>query len=190
VFSEAAPIGVAPDGGLRPSEPERISEALLTILPITSIGWLAIDLPASHAEGLLDTQYFEYEKSGSYHIGCDEYSLPAHLSEHVDFIKPGVKLSAPLKKRTVKRQSLPSWPPGGHHIWPGPPHIPAHHWPHWKPPGHGNGLPPDLAACGVNITPPCIKALYEIPDAKYSQPVNVMGLYETYDSFSQQDIGR
>jgi tripeptidyl-peptidase-1 len=113
-------------------------------------GWLAMDIPASHAEHLLETDYYEYEKSGSYHIGCDAYSLPAHIAEHVDFIKPGVKLSAPLNKRTVKRDST-HWP-RGHPGRPQPPHIPAHRLPHYQPPPHAQGLAPDLRDCGVNIT--------------------------------------
>ena len=111
-------------------------------------GWLAVDVPASHAESLLKTEYFEYETSGSYRIGCDEYSLPVHLSDHVDLIKPGVKLSAPLSKRKVKRDSA-GWPNPGRR--PGSPHLPTHPWPHWQPPV-GSGLPADLAACSVNIT--------------------------------------
>lgn len=122
-------------------------------------GWLALDIPAHRAEGLLNTKYYEYEKSGSHRIGCDEYSLPAHVTEHVDFVKPGVKLSAPLKKRTIKRDAQGGWPPGGWppsgpwwHRHPGPPHGPPNPWPHWQPPHGVQGLPPDLRHCGVNIT--------------------------------------
>jgi tripeptidyl-peptidase-1 len=116
-------------------------------------GWLAIDVPAHHAERLLNTEYYEYETSQGYRIGCDAYSLPAHISrDHVDLIKPGVKLSAPLRKRTVKRDGpgwpSPGWPSPGWHHHP-PPHEPIHHWPHWQPPP---GMPPALSACSVNIT--------------------------------------
>lgn len=123
------------------------------ILHYTNKGWLALDVPASHAEDLLKTEYYEYEKDGSHRIGCDQYSLPAHISEHVDLIKPGITLSAPLKKRTVKRDSSdwpsPGWPNPG---WPQPPHFPPHHWPHWQPPPGAPQLPPDLRQCAVNIT--------------------------------------
>lgn len=120
------------------------------ILHYENKGWLALDIPAGRAEELLNTEYYEYERSGSHRIGCDVYSLPAHVSEHVDFVKPGIKLSAPLKKRTVKRGSA-GWPgPGWSHP---PPHLPhPPHWPHWKPPPQAQGLPPDLQNCGVNIT--------------------------------------
>ena len=122
-------------------------------------GWLALDIPASRAESLLNTEYYEYESSGSHRIGCDAYSLPVHVSEHVDFVKPGIKLSARLKKRTVKRDPQGGWPPSGppggrpgwHHR-PRPPHGPPVPYPHWQPPPAAQGLPPDLRHCGVNIT--------------------------------------
>lgn len=121
------------------------------IMQYENKGWLALDIPASRAEDLLKTEYYEFEKSGSHRIGCDEYSLPAHLSEHVDFVKPGIVLSAPVKKRTVKRDSATS-PVRGRPGWPGPPHPQPYPWPHWQPPHHAHGLPPDLQNCGVNIT--------------------------------------
>jgi tripeptidyl-peptidase-1 len=55
------------------------------------------------------------------------------------------------------------------------------------PPG-AYGLPPDLQGCGVNITPVCLQALYDIPNATLDSPGNSMGVFETYDSFSQADI--
>lgn len=141
-------------------------------------GWLAIDMPAWQAEELLSTEYYEHDSKDGIRIGCEDYSLPASVSSHVDYIKPGVKMSPPLKKRVVKRD----WP---HPSWPSPPHGHPHPQPGWQPPPGVYGLPPELQHCGVNITPVCIKALYHIPNATYSDPANVMGLYETYDAFSQ-----
>lgn len=120
-------------------------------------GWLAVDMPARHAESLFGTEYYEHEThSGDIRLGCDEYYLPTHVSEHVDFIKPGVKLSAPLKKRQLNKRGGISGPSHGNHHppHPHPPHYPGYHMP---PAAHG--LPPDLQNCGVNITPTCIKAL-------------------------------
>ncbi|KAE8441402.1 hypothetical protein EG329_004991 [Mollisiaceae sp. DMI_Dod_QoI] len=156
------------------------------IIQYENKGWLAIDMPAEHAESLFGTEYYEHEMpNGDVRIGCDEYHLPIHVSRHVDFVKPGVKLSAPLKKRQIeKRSSLWGPPRGGH----GPPHVHPPHYPGWHMPPGAHGLPPDLQNCGVNITPTCIKALYDLPTAHLSQPENVMGLYETYDAFSQGDI--
>lgn len=64
-------------------------------------GWLAVDLPAREVERLFLAEYHILENSGGdlVSIGCDEYSVPAHLAEHIDYIRPGVKIAAPLKKR-------------------------------------------------------------------------------------------
>ena len=58
---------------------------------------------------------------------------------------------------------------------------------HYRPPGASN-LPEDLRGCGLNITPPCIKALYDIPNAWRKTPGNSLGLYEQGDFFSKSDI--
>ena len=144
-------------------------------------GWLAVDIPAWQAEDLLSAEYYEHESKDGIRISCGEYSLPAHISMHVDYIKPGIKMSSPLKKRVVKRSSLLNFrgtspPARGNPNWA----------PSWQMPPAARGLPPDLQNCGVNITPTCIKALYHIPNATASSPVNVMGLYETFDAFSQK----
>jgi hypothetical protein len=95
-----------------------------SIIEYENKGWLAVDMPAKHAEVLLGTEFYEVEgPSGDIRIGCDEYYLPGHVSAHVDFIKPGVKLSAPLNNREVLQK-----------------------------------------------------------------PENAMGLFETYDTFAQEDI--
>lgn len=148
-------------------------------------GWLAIDMPAKHAESLFGTEYYEHETgNGELRLGCDEYYLPIHVSSHVDFIKPGVKLSAPMMKRQIEKRGGSGPSKGGHR----PPHTKPPHYPGWTlPPGAGS-LSPDLQNCGVNITPTCIKALYDLPTATLSQPENAMGLFEDYDAFSEADI--
>jgi tripeptidyl-peptidase-1 len=55
-------------------------------------GWIAVDLPARRVERMLRTEYYEYGSPGTDRvlIGCDSYHLPAHVSQHVDLIKPAV----------------------------------------------------------------------------------------------------
>lgn len=56
------------------------------------------------------------------------------------------------------------------------------------PPGSGS-LPEDVQGCGVNITPPCWKALYQLPQV--SPPVtsaNSFGLFEQGDYFAISDV--
>ncbi|EED18810.1 protease S8 tripeptidyl peptidase I, putative [Talaromyces stipitatus ATCC 10500] len=152
-------------------------------------GWLAIDMPAKHAETLLGTHFYEIEShNGDVRIGCEEYYLPAHVSSHVDYIKPGVKLSAPMKKKQLPQKRSVAGADSFHPSHPRMPHTRPPHYPGWSLPPAAWGLPPELQNCGVNITPTCIKALYDIPNPIFSQPENAMGLFETYDAFSQEDI--
>jgi tripeptidyl-peptidase-1 len=139
-----------------------------------------------HAESLFGTEYYEHTtEKGDVRIGCDEYYLPISVASHVDFIKPGVMLSAPLKKRQVKKRSTVKGPSSTSRL---PPFFKPPYYPGWKVPPGASGLTHDLQACGVNITIACIKALYDIPTAYLDQPENAMGLYEDYDAFSQGDI--
>ena len=166
-------------------------------------GWLALDIPTWQAEELFQTEYHEHvhSTSGKVKIGSDEYvktpeldesiahahvrySLPNHIREHVDYISPGVRLSVSLKKKEVKRGQGPR-----HHHQPGPFKKPFHGNPHpWHMPPEAESLPPNLQDCGRNITPACLKALYHIPDAHLNDDVNALGLYESGDIYSQEDL--
>ncbi|KAI0481386.1 Pro-kumamolisin, activation domain-containing protein [Xylariaceae sp. FL0804] len=147
-------------------------------------GWLAIDLPAAQAERLLLTEYYEHASDHSVHLGADSYYLPTDVAPHVDLIKPGVKLSAAMKKRTLNRRTSRA---GKTHGPSRMPHGPANAFPSWVPPSLA-GIPADLATCSVNITIRCIQALYDIPLGTSASPENKMGLYESYDAFDVPDI--
>ena len=98
-----------------------------------------------------------------------------------------MKLSAPVKKRQIEKRGAGALE-GRKSGLRKPQKIKPPHYPGWALPPTASWLPPDLQHCGVNITPTCIKALYDIPPAILHQPENVMGLYEDYDAFSQADI--
>lgn len=98
------------------------------------------------------------------------YHLPIYIRDHVDYIVPGVKLSAPLKRSLTKRN-------------PREPRRPPHHDPSWGPSGPWYPpwrpqLPAELQDCGRNITPACIRALYHIPAAPAAVPGNSLGVFE------------
>lgn len=63
--------------------------------------WLAFDASNSQIESLLHTEYHEYEdvKTGGVTPACDQYHVPKHVQEHVDYINPGIKLMAPFGKK-------------------------------------------------------------------------------------------
>ena len=73
------------------------------VLHYDNKGWLAVDMTVAQAEELLSTEYYEYDVLGDSRIGCDSFSIPRHVSPHVDFIKPGVVLSNPVTKRILRR---------------------------------------------------------------------------------------
>ena len=148
-------------------------------------GWLAFQATAEEAESMLHAEFHEHEHmhSDKVRIGCDSYHIPESVAEHVDFVTPGIKLT-PVVKRSVEINSNRP-----HHNRPRP-YLP-HPWtgnPSYQPPAAAQ-LPPDLRSCGVNITPPCYTALYQLPNPKKTfAPGNSLGLYEQGDFFSTADL--
>lgn len=159
-------------------------------------GWLAFDIPASQAESLFATTYYEFEHKKSadkIKVGCDSYHVPANVAHHIDYITPGVALSPALVKRSIDaldKRADPTrrWNGGGK-----PGHRPPMMWtkppgPHPSQPNHPS-LPSNLQNCGTNITTACLKALYNIPDAPTKvDDINALGLYEDYDTYAQSDL--
>ncbi|KAK0855543.1 hypothetical protein LTS02_011011 [Friedmanniomyces endolithicus] len=150
--------------------------------------WLAFDASVADLESLLRTEYHEHHDTatGRSMITCDQYHVPAHLVDHIDYITPGVKgvhvHSSDLRKR--------SWKPGHHGPggYGGPPG--------WQPPKHHPApyMPwnnSELSTCDVAITPACLRALYHFeplpPNAEVS-PNNSMGIFEEGDFYDQFDL--
>ena len=53
----------------------------------------------------------------------------------------------------------------------------------------GGSLPEDLRYCGYNITPACLRALYDIPKNHVNDPANALGVVEfSPDAYSQVDL--
>lgn len=114
------------------------------------------------------------------------YHVPERLQPHIDYITPGIKLT-PVVRRTVKvKRGSPWYPKKQNRVSPYSEPFDGFPW-DWMPPSAAN-LPADLQCCGRNITPACIKALYQIPNATMKTPGNSLGLYEQGDYFSKQDI--
>lgn len=57
-----------------------------------SKGWIDFKTTAKKLETLLETTYhvYEYTATGDKHLGTDSYKLPSQVSQHVDFITPGI----------------------------------------------------------------------------------------------------
>ncbi|KAF2717180.1 subtilisin-like protein [Polychaeton citri CBS 116435] len=149
--------------------------------------WLQFDAKTSEVEELLKTKYhfYEHSRSGSSSIACDEYHVPRHVQEHIDYITPGIKLFASkvsrqpegeIKKRTTLVHSSGS-------LGRTPPPTKA------LPIALSSIKPLSLALCDVAMTPDCIAALYNITQNKKSVPGNDLGIFEDLgDVYSQTDL--
>lgn len=113
-------------------------------IPSTSIthsankAWFAFHASAKQMESLLHTEYHEFQdmQTGGVMPACDRYHVPEHITPHVDYITPGIRLLAPPEapkdhqKRSLSKRQWPSGgPPWGNprHHRPGP--WPKHHKP-------------------------------------------------------------
>jgi len=150
-------------------------------------GWLAVDLPVSKVEDMFRAQYHEHEsEEGVLKIGCDKYHVPKHLAGHIDYIIPGVKLSPPLVKRSITRRDNSDSVKAHRKNW-DPKKIPPQ-LQFWKKPPHNPKLPTNLQDCARNFTAVCYRALYNIPAANVPVPGNEPAVFESGDTYSQQDI--
>ena len=106
------------------------------------------------------------------------YHLPANISKHIDYVTPGVKfIITSSKKSNIKRSSSIGKPRG--HSGPKFPIKPPTHFPD----------PSSLDNCDILITPPCIKALYQIPSAPtVPNAANALGILEYGDTYDQEDL--
>lgn len=147
--------------------------------------WLQFDAEAEEVESLLRTEYHVYEDSGTgkTYVACQEYSIPEHIQEHIDYITPGIKHIAAVGARPAndadlknlkKRFSIPN---------PLPPVLKS------LPVSLETIMGSALETCGVAITPACIKALYNITDGTKATPGNELGIFEDLgDVYSQEDL--
>ena len=85
-------------------------------------------------------------------VACDSYTLPNHLHEHVELVLPSVHFDAHVSRRSDNTRS----PSIAHQI--GQPSSGTGP----KTTGKISPIFGNLAACDEQITPDCLKALYNI----------------------------
>ncbi|KDR74449.1 hypothetical protein GALMADRAFT_227502 [Galerina marginata CBS 339.88] len=139
-------------------------------------GWIHFNATAAEAEELLQTEYHVFtHSSGEEQIGCHSYSVPAHVKEHIDLIKPTVHFNhrprAKLRKRDGQNLGAPS-------IFNGP-----------KKAAKSVKITPALENCDQFITPDCLRALYSIKYKPIATKKNTYGIVEfTPQSFLEGDL--
>ncbi|KAF7197253.1 Aorsin [Pseudocercospora fuligena] len=160
------------------------------ILEFENKAWLAAHIPAEKFEQLFHAELHEYEHkaTGELKIGCDVYHVPERIRKHIDYVTPGVALSARVRKRNAKQSDFAE-----HSL-----QRRALHASHMilEDSGDGNDQPPvnaadlrkDLSDCGRNITIPCLRALYGIPKPTKNDSVNSLGMFENFYSYAQEDL--
>jgi tripeptidyl-peptidase-1 len=167
-----------------------------------SRNWLTFDATAAEADTLLKTEYHLYKHvEGHEHIACDDYSIPSHLTEHIDIVTPTIhfnkKISGP--KRTQPQHDLPpplrelnkrmelskrqdaSRPPAKLGS--------AEDQSNPKQGAVVNNALMSLENCDTMITPQCLQALYAVPPGSMAMKNNTLGVVEyTPQAFLQSDL--
>ena len=72
--------------------------------------WVQFDATAAEVEDLLYTKYhvYKHRDTGTQNVACDEYHIPNHVRDHIDYITPGIRLrvdSGKAKKLRRKREA-------------------------------------------------------------------------------------
>ena len=147
--------------------------------------WMQFDASVEEVEGLIQTEYYHYEhlSTGKTNIGCDEYHLPGHVTQHVDYVTPGLKLLTPSRPRDgIEKRTFGVTGQKGK-----------------KPqPPLKKALPMALSEllalllktiCQQSIIPECIKTMYNITEPTKAAAGNQLGIFEDLnDKYSQTDL--
>ncbi|KAM0805168.1 peptidase S8/S53 domain-containing protein [Usnea florida] len=151
--------------------------------------WLNFDANISEVEGLLKTEYKVYQHTtGQNHIACDDYSVPEELSQHIDLIMPTIhfdtKIVGDPQHSNQKRD--PAFLPGN---------TDNNGWlPKKGKTILGPGADPDVApqpfalsTCNTQITPDCLRALYNFTNGTLAK--SSYGIVEyTPQAYLQSDL--
>lgn len=147
-------------------------------------GWIQVNATTSEVESLLNTEYHVYthpsgaEQIGSFslifflsdadyvlHAGCHSYSVPAHIREHIDLIKPTVHFNhrpSPQTRTSLERRAG-----------------------NLGAPTSGRGpkkstakvtITPTLENCDQMITLDCLRALYSVDYKPVATAKNSYGI--------------
>lgn len=108
------------------------------------------------------------------------YHVPAAVQKHIDYVTPGIGLSAPVRAQAKMADGTMSMSLSDQFAFL----------------GLGNrtlaSVVNDLSVCDRLTTPACVKALYQIPQGSRSNPNNALGVFEAgigpMQSYNQGDL--
>ncbi|KAK7955191.1 subtilisin-like protein [Apiospora saccharicola] len=179
------------------------------IVVSNSKAWIDVNATVSEVESLIKTKYHVYEHSstGHLHFASGSYSVPAYLSaDHIDLIMPTLHFDAKatpgrkgsgdeLRKRQDQLRKR-------HTVWKtlkraGPYSGAARTISGPNPGSHaklgaevaGAGLITDEDSCDIEMTPECLRSLYELPLRSLALPNNSYGIVAyTPNSYRAADL--
>ncbi|KAF2705326.1 subtilisin-like protein [Pleomassaria siparia CBS 279.74] len=183
----------APSDETRESVLQWLSESGITsVRHEGALHTLAFDLPVSDVERLLKTKYYVYEhdESGEAHVACEQYSVPEHISKHINVITPTLHFENKLTRhgsKSVKRTDFESHP--SHE------EIVSESEIETADAGDEGMIAAsdgsfNVQDCSKQITPACLRALYNIPEATTTPSSNnSFGIQEFNDnSYTPADL--
>ncbi|KAJ7057622.1 subtilisin-like protein [Mycena amicta] len=149
-----------------------ITEGRVSVTKNRNRGWVVVNLTVGEAEELLKTEYFVFGDEQE-HIGCHNYSIPAHLLPHIDLIQPTVHGHAKLASIQSRAPSIGKRSNGPR---PALRHSAAIEL---SPDSIAHAATPNaLANCSTMFTPACYRALYNLHYTPTETKRNSLGIVE------------
>jgi tripeptidyl-peptidase-1 len=155
-------------------KPDRVSRS-------SNLQWIQFHATVTELEKLTNATYdiYEHQRTGVRHVGTDEYSIPAELQGHIDFITPAItklQISGQVKNEQVSGNTKPqnNRRQSQHNI------IPAS-------PLSGSDVTND---CNSFITPNCLGDMYRIPLNNWNSSIvgNELGVFQE-QPYNQTALG-
>ncbi|KZT22937.1 subtilisin-like protein [Neolentinus lepideus HHB14362 ss-1] len=139
--------------------------------------WIEVNATVTEAEQLLQTEYHVYtHESGKEHVACEAYHVPKHVSKHVDIIMPSIHFDAVIKRSEPSSHTLSNIGQPGVGLSP-------------KSTGKISDLLTQLEDCDQQITPICLRALYDFVYYPVATSKNSYGIVEyTPQAYLQSDL--
>jgi len=128
------------------------------------LNWVRFNATIGEVESLLRTEYkmFSHEVTGKPVLGCDEYSIPEALQDHIDFIKPTIQFDITTGQKQKLRRSIDDVSPKSKRDSRivTPVRVEEIQDARLQP----LTSPLATSTCGTLMTPACIRSLYDIPE--------------------------
>ncbi|KAH9831173.1 peptidase S8/S53 domain-containing protein [Rhodofomes roseus] len=128
--------------------------------------WVHANVTVAEAEILLGTEYhvYQHSESGIEHLACvDKYHLPEHVAEHIDLVMPTLHFDVHMNRKRSVDKSIGQ--PGAGIVNP-------------KLIGEIEVVLTNLTGCNKQITPDCLRALYDFDYTPVATDKNSIGIVE------------